>query len=172
MPALPGSDALSSLVKQVSALPANPDDPSDVPITPTAEKKPETNPRADNSPRAENNPAEFPEGDSHGLAEGASFNMNPVVNDSMAVKVWWPKDRVVFHRVQQLCHCVVNGEWPSKPERGADKNVDPSAAELSVSPGAFHAFAESEMDGGLGGEPVTDPASKAFKVKKVVNWSV
>lgn len=172
MPPIPGSDALSSLVKQVSSLPSNPGDGSSDGITPgpAAGKRPE-------------NPSSgFTEGDSHGslpeIPVANMANVNPAVNDSLAVKLWWPKDRVVFHRVQQLCHCVVSGEWPSKPDR-AERNVDQSAAELSVSPGSFQVFAESEMDGSFS-EALTDPASKAFKVKKVTkmylyldpcNWS-
>jgi hypothetical protein len=93
------------------------------------------------------------------------------MNESLSIKIWWPKDRVVFHRVQQLCQLVVSGEWPAKPEK-PERLVDqpvPSGGDLSMSPGGFPMYGESEMDGGLGPDVVVDPVSKAFKVKKVHN---
>lgn len=156
MPSIPGSDALSSLVKQVSSLPSNPvNNTGD--FNPVSEK------------RSEVTPPVFMDSDSRGSLPPDINNLNPVINESLSIKIWWPKDRVVFHRVQQLCHVVVTGEWPSKPEkpeRLLDQPVPP-AGDMSMSPGGFAIYGESEMDGALGPEALVDPVSKAFKVKKV-----
>lgn len=156
MPSIPGSDALSSLVKQVSSLPSNPvNNTGD--FNPVSEKRPEVPPTV------------FMDSDSRGSLPPDINNLNPVINESLSIKIWWPKDRVVFHRVQQLCHVVVTGEWPSKPEkpeRLLDQPVS-GAGDMSMSPGGFPIYGESETDVALGPEALVDPVSKAFKVKKV-----
>ncbi len=156
MPSIPGSDALSSLVKQVSSLPSNPAEPSGD-FSPGSERRPDIPPPA------------FADTDSQGNLLPDVNNLNPVINESLSIKIWWPKDRVVFHRVQQLCQLVVTGEWPAKPEK-PERLVDqpiPAASDVSMSPSAFPLYAESEMDGGLAPDTLLDPVSKAFKVKKV-----
>ena len=161
MPAIPGSDALSSLVKQVSSLPSNPANPSGD-VTPGSERRPDIPPPA------------FMDTDSQGNILPDVNNLNPVVNESLSIKIWWPKDRVVFHRVQQLCQLVATGEWPAKPEkpeRLVDQPVS-GAGDLCLSPGGFPMYGENEMDGGLGQDVIIDPVSKAFKVKKVSCLSV
>ena len=156
MPSIPGSDALSSLVKQVSSLPSNPANPSGD-FNPGTERRPDVPPPA------------FIDTDSQGNLIPDVNNPNPVINESLSIKIWWPKDRVVFHRVQQLCQLVVTGEWPAKPEK-PERLVDqalPAASDVSMSPGGFPAYGDNEMDAGLGPEALIDPVSKAFKVKKV-----
>lgn len=154
MPSIPGSDALSSLVKQVSSLPSNPvNNTGD--FNPVSEK------------RSEVTPPVFMDSDSRGSLPPDINNLNPVINESLSIKIWWPKDRVVFHRVQQLCHVVVTGEWPSKPEKPERLLDQPVPAAGDMSPGGFAIYGESEMDGALVPEALVDPVSKAFKVKKV-----
>ena len=156
MPSVPGSDALSSLVKQVSSLPSNPPNPEGD-LNPGSERRPEFAPPS------------YMDTDSQGSLPPDINNLNPVVNESLSIKIWWPKDRVVFHRVQQLCQLVVSGEWPAKPEK-PERLIDQPvlASEMSMSPSGFPVYAESEMDAALGPEAIVDPAvSKAFKIKKV-----
>lgn len=156
MPSIPGSDALSSLVKQVSSLPSNPADPSGN-FSPGTERRPDIPPPA------------FMDADAQGSLPPEVNNLNPIVNESLSIKIWWPKDRVVFHRIQQLCQLVLTGEWPAKPEkpeRLIDQTV-PAASDVSMSPSGFPLYAEGEMDGSLGPEAFGDPVSRPFKVKKV-----
>ena len=155
MPSVPGSDALSSLVKQVSSLPSNPTNPEGD-LDPGSERRPDIPPPA------------YMDTDSQGSLPPDVNNLNPIVNESLSIKIWWPKDRVVFHRVQQLCQLVLTGEWPAKPEK-PERLVDQPvlASEMSMSPSGFSVYAEGEMDGSLGPEAIVDPVSKAFKIKKV-----
>lgn len=158
-PSIPGSDALSSLVKQVSSLPKNPEDnPSSGDIN------------RENERRADVLPTGYSDPDSQGSLHPDVNQLNPVMNESFSIKIWWPKDRVVFHRVQQLCQLVITGEWPVKPEKPERLLDQPffGGSEMSTSPSGFSVFAEAEMDGSLGPEMLVDPAvTKAFKVKKV-----
>ena len=156
MPSISGSDALSSLAKQVSSLPSNPANPS-------SDFNPGSERRLDIQPPAYIDP------DSQGNMQTDVNSLNPVNNDSLSIKLWWPKDRVVFHRVQQLCQLVVTGEWPAKPEK-PERLIDqpiPASSDVSMSPGGFPGYGDNEMDVGLGPEGLIDPVSKAFKVKKV-----
>ncbi|XP_053402464.1 chromodomain-helicase-DNA-binding protein 8-like isoform X5 [Mercenaria mercenaria] len=52
--------------------------------------------------------------------EGEESQSDLLNSVSQTLLAQWPKDRVVFHRLEQICYCVETGDWPFPPKM---KNV-------------------------------------------------
>ncbi|XP_052817121.1 chromodomain-helicase-DNA-binding protein 8-like isoform X4 [Mya arenaria] len=52
--------------------------------------------------------------------EGEDSQADLLSSVSQTLLAQWPKDRIVFHRLEQICYCIETGDWPFPPKM---KNV-------------------------------------------------
>uniref|UniRef100_A0A8C4XSR7 Chromodomain helicase DNA binding protein 6 n=1 Tax=Falco tinnunculus TaxID=100819 RepID=A0A8C4XSR7_FALTI len=55
----------------------------------------------------------------------------------------WPKDRVVINRIDNICHAILKGKWPSSSQQFETQSLL-TASTVASSAGSRNSFAESE----------------------------
>ncbi|XP_019406287.1 PREDICTED: chromodomain-helicase-DNA-binding protein 6 isoform X3 [Crocodylus porosus] len=56
----------------------------------------------------------------------------------------WPKDRVIINRIDNVCHAVLKGKWPSSNQQFETQNLMPTSL-LTSSEGNRNSFTDSEV---------------------------
>ncbi|XP_068768115.1 chromodomain-helicase-DNA-binding protein 6 isoform X1 [Struthio camelus] len=55
----------------------------------------------------------------------------------------WPKDRVIINRIDNICHAILKGKWPSSSQQFETQSLMTTSA-VASSAGSRNSFAESE----------------------------
>uniref|UniRef100_A0A8C3SV40 Chromodomain helicase DNA binding protein 6 n=1 Tax=Chelydra serpentina TaxID=8475 RepID=A0A8C3SV40_CHESE len=56
----------------------------------------------------------------------------------------WPKDRVIINRIDNICHAVLKGKWPSSSQQFETQTLMPTSV-LASNAGTRNSFAEPEL---------------------------
>ncbi|XP_076818794.1 uncharacterized protein LOC143464735 isoform X2 [Clavelina lepadiformis] len=67
----------------------------------------------------------------------ASYMSTPYIIQSMTGR--WPKDRVLIQRVEHICYCVINGEWPN-----TNQSLLPSMSNTNAPQGSSYMSGRSQ----------------------------
>lgn len=100
-----------------------------------------------------------------------SFNQDNQSSDTSLFSVRWPKDKVVIQRLDQLCECVLKGEWPIV-SKVADALLQNQLAANSPMSAGYPGIADVDMASlppgfAVGEDGVPEDPSKAFKLKRL-----
>lgn len=97
-----------------------------------------------------------------------SYNQESQSSESSLFSVRWPKDKVVIQRLDQLCGCVLKGEWPVVSKAAEALLHSQMAANSPMSAG--HGDMDmAPLPPGLvvGEDGLPEDPSKAFKLKRL-----
>uniref|UniRef100_A0A8B9TLY6 Chromodomain helicase DNA binding protein 6 n=1 Tax=Anas platyrhynchos TaxID=8839 RepID=A0A8B9TLY6_ANAPL len=74
----------------------------------------------------------------------------------------WPKDRVIINRIDNICHAILKGKWPSSSQQFETQSLIAAPA-VASNAGSRNSFAESEAP---------DPTVARGSARAAVNLSV
>ncbi|KAL9976050.1 hypothetical protein ACROYT_G013284 [Oculina patagonica] len=101
-----------------------------------------------------------------------SFNQESESSQTTSIfSVRWPKDKVVIQRLDQLCDCVLKGEWPIV-SKVADALLQNQLAANSPMSAGYPGLGDVDMASlppgfAVGEDGLPEDPSKAFKLKRL-----
>ncbi|KAG8565211.1 hypothetical protein GDO81_012761 [Engystomops pustulosus] len=74
----------------------------------------------------------------------------------------WPKDRVIINRIDNICHLVLKGKWPSSSQQFEAQCMVPSVLNSNVCPRSSYNSAEAQNPAYSNGSPGSHAQKETF----------
>ncbi|XP_073539832.1 chromodomain-helicase-DNA-binding protein 6 isoform X1 [Phyllobates terribilis] len=74
----------------------------------------------------------------------------------------WPKDRVVINRIDNICHSVLKGKWPSSSQQFEAQCMVPSVLNSNLCPRSSYSTAEAQNATYSNGSPASHGQKETF----------